>query len=55
MDEIRVLLRNELKRYDVEYIRRDDFVEELLEALQPYLKGPKIPIKKLNDLAGWLQ
>ena len=55
MDAIRAILSNELKRYDVEYIRRDDFVEELLKVLKPYLKGPKIPIKKLNDLAGWLK
>ena len=53
MDEIRKLLREVLRDHwetPVELL-----VEDILRRLEPYLKGPKIPIKKLNDLAGWLQ
>ena len=34
------------------YPIKPDIFEATYES---YLKGPKIPIKKLNDLAGWLQ
>ena len=53
MDEIRELLQDALRDHwetPVELL-----VEDILQRLEPYLKGPKIPIKKLNDLAGWLQ
>ena len=53
MDEIRELLQDALKDHwdtPVELL-----VEDIIQRLEPYLKGPKIPVKKLNDLSGWLQ
>ena len=55
MDEIRELIRDSLLTYAATDMSTDLCVEELLRDLKPYLKGEKIPIKKLNDLAGWLQ
>ena len=53
MDEIRALLREALREHwetPVELL-----VEDIVQRLEPYLKASSIPIKKLNELAGWLQ
>ena len=55
MDEIRALIREALLTYDATDMPTDFCVEELLRDLKPYLKGPPIPIKKLNDLEGWVK
>ena len=58
MDEIRALIREVLESYEPDKMdlrkmhRIKMTAKELYWSLEPYLKGPPIPIKKLNDLAG---
>lgn len=60
MDEIRKLLRAALRAHRFDNLSVSEYPEgvlvgDILRRLEPYLKGPKIPIKELKDLAGWLQ
>ena len=61
MDGIRAIIREVLESYEPDNgdvrkrYRIDAITAEILWRLEPYLKGPPISIKKLNDLAGWLQ
>ena len=55
MDEIRAILETAIRRFRYSGQTREELVEDILQRLEPYLKGPKIPVKQLSDLAGWLK
>ena len=53
MDEIRAQIQEALK--DHLKTPTELLVEDIIQRLEPYLKGPKVPIKKSSWMSGWLK
>ena len=53
MDEARQIIRGVLEIYapNSRDVMKDQVAEEILEALEPYLKGPAIPVIDQDKLA----